>query len=53
MSYPGPNEIIQSHGQVQSSASSTAIQMLKIKNKPREEIKPIDKEEQRGKQKKV
>ena len=43
---------VQSHGQVQfgggqtqSSDSSTAIQMLKNKNKPREEIKPEDKEE--------
>ena len=45
---------VQSHGQVQfgggqtqSSDSSTAIQMLKNKNKPRKEIKPEDKEEQK------
>ena len=37
----------QSHGQVQSSASSMAVQMLKNKNKPREEIKPVDKERQK------
>ena len=48
------SEQAQSHGQVQfgggqtqSSDSSTAIQMLKNKNKPREEIKPEDKEEQK------
>ena len=48
------SERAQSHGQVQfgggqtqSSDSSTAIQMLKNKNKPREEIKPEDKEEQK------
>ena len=33
---------VQSHGQVQSSASSMAVQMLKNKNKQREEIKPVD-----------
>ena len=37
----------QFHGQVQSSASSMAVQMLKNKNKPREEIKPVDKERQK------
>ena len=48
------SERAQSHGQVQfggghtqSSDSSTAIQMLKNKNKPREEIKPEDKEQQK------
>ena len=48
------SEQAQSHGQVQfgggqtqSSDSSTAIQMLKNENKPREEIKPEDKEEQK------
>ena len=48
------SEQAQSHGQVQfgggqtqSSDSSTAIQMLKNKNKPREEMKPEDKEEQK------
>ena len=34
-------------GQVQSSACSTAVQMLKNKNRPREEIKPVDKEKQK------
>ena len=38
---------VQSHGQAQSSASSMAVQMLKNKNKPREEIKPVDKERQK------
>ena len=47
------SERAQSHGQVQfgggqtqSSASSTAVQILKNKNKPREEIKPVDMEKQ-------
>ena len=31
----------QSHGQVLSNASSMAVQMLKNKNKPRKEIKPV------------
>ena len=34
-------------GQAQSSASSPAVQMLKNKNGPREEIKPVDKEKQK------
>ena len=38
---------VQSHGQAQSSASSMAVQMLKNKNKPREEIKPVDRERQK------
>ena len=38
---------VKSHGQAQSSASSMAVQMLKNKNKPREEIKPVDKERQK------
>ena len=37
----------QSHGQVQSNASSMAVQILKNKNKPREEIKPVNKERQK------
>ena len=44
---------VQSHGQdqsgsekTQSSSTSMAVQMLKNKNKPREEIKPVDKERQ-------
>ena len=31
-------------GQAQSSSTGMAAQMLKNKNKPREEIKPVDKE---------
>ena len=34
-------------GQAQSSSNSMAVQMLKSKNKPREEIKPVDKEKQK------
>ena len=55
------SEQAQSHGQVQfgsgqvqsgsekahSSSTSMAVQMLKNKNKPREEIKPVDKEDKR------
>ena len=48
------SEQAQSHGQVQSgsektesSSTSLAIQMLNKKNKPREEIKPVDKERQK------
>ena len=41
------SEQAQSHGQVQSSASSMAVQMFKNKNKPREDIKPVDKERQK------
>ena len=55
------SEQAQSHGQVQfgsgqvpsgsekaqSSSTSMAVQMLKSKNKPREEIKPVDKERQK------
>ena len=48
------SERAQSHGQVpfggrqaQSSFTSTAVQMLKNQNKPREEIKPVDKERQK------
>ena len=44
----------QSHGQVQfgggqaqSSSTSMTVQMLKNKNKPRKEIKPVDKERQK------
>ena len=41
------SEQAQSHGQAPSSSTSMAIQMLKNKNKPREEIKPVDKERQK------
>ena len=48
------SERAQSHGQVQfrggqahSSSTSRALQILKNKNKPTEEIKPIDKERQK------
>ena len=48
------SERAQSHGQVQfgggqaqSSSTSMAVQMLKNENKPREEIKPVDKERQK------
>ena len=37
----------QSHGQAPSSSTGMAVQMLKNKNKPREEIKPVDKEKQK------
>ena len=47
-------ERAQSHGQVQfgggqaqSSSNSMAVQMLKKKNKPREESKPVDKKRQK------
>ena len=50
------SEQAQSHGQVQfgcgqaqSGFTSMATQMLKNKNKPREEIKPLDKERQKVK----
>ena len=39
-------------GQAQSSSNSMAVQMLKSKNKPREEIKPVDKERQKVESKK-
>ena len=41
------SEQAQSHGQAPSSSTSMAVQMLKNKNKPREEIKPVDKERQK------
>ena len=48
------SERAQSHGQVQfgggqaqSSSTSMAVQLLKNENKPREEIKPVDKERQK------
>ena len=81
MSYQGPSENVQSHGQaqsgneqvqsgseraeshgqvqfgggqVQSSSTSMAVQMIKNINKPRGEIKPLDKEEQkRGTEKSI
>ena len=34
-------------GQAQSSSTRMAVQMLKNKNKPREEIKPVDKKRQK------
>ena len=34
-------------GQAQSSSTSMAVQMLKNKNKPREEIRPVDMERQK------
>ena len=41
------SEQAQSHGQAPSSSTSMAVQMFKNKNKPREEIKPVDKERQK------
>ena len=41
------SEQAQSYGQAPSSSTSMAVQMLKNKNKPREEIKPVDKERQK------
>ena len=41
------SEQAQSHGQAPSISTSMAVQMLKNKNKPREEIKPVNKERQK------
>ena len=41
------SEQAQSHGQAPSSSTCMTVQMLKNKNKPREEIKPVDKERQK------
>ena len=42
----GSGQVQSGSEKAQSNSSSMAVQMLKNKNKPREEIKPLDKERQ-------
>ena len=43
----GSGQVQSGSEKAQSSSTSMAVQMLKNKNKPREEIKPVDKERQK------
>ena len=45
----GSGQVQSGSEKTHSSSTSMAVQMLKNKNKPREEIKPVDKERQKTK----